>query len=183
MTMSDHAGVEDSDIAERAKRALERVCSGAGLDAASRYYSPSFVDHVNGLVLHGLEGIHASVALYKKALPDLKIEVQEQWVTADRVTSRFIVSGTSYRRRVTFSGITISRFEDGLIVEDWSVTDTFGMLQELGLWRSLLIELRNRKALKTANMPRRAHSGHRAASSPACSRPDRLQNASVLRKT
>lgn len=30
------------------------------------------------------------------------------------VTSRFVVSGTSYGRRVRFNGITISRFEDGV---------------------------------------------------------------------
>jgi hypothetical protein len=37
--------------------------------------------------------------------------------------------------------ITISRFADGLIVEDWSVTDTLGMLRQLGMWRSVLVGL------------------------------------------
>ena len=45
--------------ARRAKGALERVCSGAGLDPASRYYSPSFVDHVNDLEFYGLAGARA----------------------------------------------------------------------------------------------------------------------------
>lgn len=40
-------------LAEHAKCALERVCSGAGLDPASRYYSPSFIDHVNDLEFRG----------------------------------------------------------------------------------------------------------------------------------
>ncbi|MBA3357764.1 MAG: hypothetical protein H0U18_17845 [Pyrinomonadaceae bacterium] len=44
--------------------------------------------------------------------------------------------------------MTISRFKDGLIVEDWSVTDTLGMLRQLGAWRSALIGLRQWTTLK-----------------------------------
>jgi hypothetical protein len=32
--------------------------------------------------------------------------------------------------------------EDNLVVEDWSVTDTLGMLRQLGMWRLLLVMLR-----------------------------------------
>jgi len=132
-----------TDNAEYAKRALERVCSGAGLDPASRYYSPSFVDHVNDIEYHGLAGTEASVNLYKKVLPDMAITVEEQIVEGNRVTSRFVITGTSYGRRVRFNGITISRFQDGMIVEDWSVTDTLGMLRQLGAWRSIVLALQS----------------------------------------
>jgi predicted ester cyclase len=132
----------NNDRTESARRALERVCSGAGLDPASRYYSPSFVDHVNDLEFHGLAGAEQSVQLYRKLLSDISIHVEEQVATGDRVSSRFVVSGTSHGRRVRFNGITISRFENGLIVEDWSVTDTLGMLRQLGLARSLLVGLK-----------------------------------------
>jgi hypothetical protein len=131
-----------NDHAESARRALERVCSGAGLDPASHYYSPSFVDHVNDLEFRGLAGAEQSVNLYRKLLSDISIRVEEQVVMGDRVASRFVVSGTSHGRQVHFNGITISRFENGLIVEDWSVTDTLGMLRQLGLARSLLVGLK-----------------------------------------
>jgi SnoaL-like polyketide cyclase len=131
------------DHAENARRALERVCSGAGLDAASCYYSPSFVDHVNDLELRGLAGAEQSVSLYRKLLTNMSIRVEEQVVAGDRVTSRFIVSGTSWGRRVRFNGITISRFENGLIVEDWSVTDTLGLLRQLGFARSLIVGIKS----------------------------------------
>jgi hypothetical protein len=140
-------------LAEHAKGALERVCSGAGLDPAARYYSPTFVDHVNGLEFRGLAGAERSVSLYRKLLTDLTITVEEQLAAGDRVTSRFVVSGTSYGRRVRFDGITISRFEDGLIVEDWSVTDSLGMMRQLGLLRSLLVGARSIRALAAAHHP------------------------------
>lgn len=115
-------------------KALLNGCAGKGLEPASRYYSHDFVDHVNNLKFLGLEGVRQSVELYGKVLSDLDMEVQEQLTHGDRVTSRFVVSGISFGKRVRFNGITISRFKDGLIVEDWSVTDTLGMLRQLGAW-------------------------------------------------
>jgi predicted ester cyclase len=128
-----------TELAEHARGALERVCSGAGIDPPARYYSPQFRDHVNDLEFHGHDGARRSVELYKSVLSDMSILVQEQMIDGDRVTSRFVIEGTNRGRRVRFNGITISRFEDGKIVEDWSVTDTLGMLRQLGLWRSLAL--------------------------------------------
>lgn len=133
-------------LAECAKGALERVCSGAGLDPAARYYGSSFVDHVNDLEFRGFEGIERSIELYRKLLDDITISVEDQLVERDKVTSRFVVSGTSYGRRIRFNGITISRFERDLIVEDWSVTDTLAMLRQLGVLRSVLVGLRSIRA-------------------------------------
>ncbi len=138
----------DMSLAANAKDALEQVCSGKGLDSPSRYYSREFVDHVNDMKFLGLEDARKSVALYTRVLSDLNIVVEEQLTDGDRVTSRFVVSGNSFGKRVSFNGVTISRFKDGLIVEDWSVTDTLGMLRQLGAWRSALVGLRKWKALK-----------------------------------
>ena len=126
-----------TDLATDARRALECVCSGSDREPASRFYSPDFVDHVNDFELRGLDGVRRSVELYTSVLSDLQISVEEQVVEGNRVTSRFVVSGTNRGRRVRFNGITISRFENGRIVEDWSVTDTLGMLRQLGAWRSV----------------------------------------------
>lgn len=148
--MTDEVEADRSDILRQAKRALESVCSGARLDAAPRYYSPKLVDHVNDMEFHGLLGTQQSVGLYKAVFSELEIEVKEQHVHGTRVTSRFVVTGTSYGRRVRFNGITISRFEDGLIVEDWSVTDTLGMLRQLGPWRSIWMVTQSWRTLLTS---------------------------------
>jgi predicted ester cyclase len=169
-TMQD-CSTESDDIAGNARGALERVCSGAGLDPASRYYSTAFVDHVNDLVFRGLEGTQLSIEMYRSAIPDMKIAVEEQVVEGDRVASRFVVTGTCLGRPVRFNGITLSRFENGTIVEDWSVTDTLGMLRQIGLWRSLVVGLRQWRALRRATTAQAANV-----------RPE-AQNVSVLRRT
>ena len=139
--------MESTELARSARGALQRVCSGAGLDAPSRYFSPEFRDHVNDLEFHGLEGAQRSVEIYKSVLSELSIKVEDQLVDGGRVTSRFVVEGTHRGRRVRFNGITISRFENGLIVEDWSVTDTLGMLRQLGVWRSISVGLKQWRVL------------------------------------
>jgi predicted ester cyclase len=141
---------EASTRKQNARDALERVCSGKGLDKPGRYYASCFVDHVNDVEFHGLEGAERSVGLYRSVFREMSIHVEEQVTEGDLVTSRFLVSGTSYGRDVRFSGITMSRFRDGKIVEDWSVTDTLGMLRQLGVWRTALLGIRTWTKLRAA---------------------------------
>jgi predicted ester cyclase len=125
-----------------ARRAIEEVCARGDFDRAEQFYSPSFHDHVNSLEFHGLEGVRQSVGLYRSVLPDLEIEVEDQVVEGDRVASRWIARGTHRGRRVALRGITISRFEDGKIVEDWGYSDTVDLLRQLGPLRVAALALR-----------------------------------------
>jgi predicted ester cyclase len=162
---------EVREISWIAKAALERVCSGAGLDPASNFYHPEFVDHVNDLEFHGLAGTSQSVALYTSILSELAISVEEQVVEGDRVTSRFSVTGSVYGRPVRFNGITISRISNGLITEDWSVTDTLGLLRQLGPWRSLLVGIKQWRASRRHECAwRKRIPGSGSAPSPSSTR-------------
>jgi hypothetical protein len=49
------------------------------------------------------------------------------------------VNGTHRGRRVTLPGITIGRFEGGMIAEDWTVSDNAGLLRQIGLRRGLTL--------------------------------------------
>lgn len=148
MAKAPHFAETSADIATRARCALERVCSGAGLDEPSCFYSPQFLDHVNDIELHGLAGVRKSVESYKAALSSMSIVVEDQVVDGNLVASRFVVSGLAFGRHVRINGITISRFDDGLIVEDWSVTDSLGLLRQLGVWRSILVGIRQWRAAR-----------------------------------
>jgi predicted ester cyclase len=131
--------VSDAGQEALARRALEQVCARADVQAAEQLYSGDFVDHVNGEVFHGHEGIRHSVTLYQRLLRDLVIRVEDQVSEGDKVVSRFTLSGSRGGRQVSVSGITISRFESGKIVEDWSVTDTSSLVRQLGVRGSLAL--------------------------------------------
>lgn len=138
MSVRDNVNGKQAQIA---RGALEQVCSGARLDCLGQYYSPRFVDHVNDSEYRGHAGVQTSVNQYRKILSNITITVLDQVIDGQRVVSRFVVSGVAYGRPVRFNGITISHMEDGLVVEDWSVTDTLGMLRQLGFWRLIRVML------------------------------------------
>jgi predicted ester cyclase len=134
-----------NDQRQIARRALEEVCSGRELDAAAELYDAGFIDHVNELEFHGLEGVRQSVALYLALFPDLRIHVDDQIGEMDRVVSRWTMKGTYRGKAVTLTGITISRFANGKITEDWTVTDNLSFVRQLGLRRSAVAALRYRR--------------------------------------
>jgi steroid delta-isomerase-like uncharacterized protein len=128
-----------SEQRDRARIALEQVCARGDLDRARELYATDFVDHVNALEFHGQDGIARSVALYRALFPDLQIEVVDQINDADRVVSRWTLHGTHRGRRVTLPGITMSRFENGQIAEDWTVSDNLTLIRQVGLRRGLAL--------------------------------------------
>ena len=136
-----------------ARTALEEVCARGDLARASELYAPDFVDHVNALEFHGQAGIAESVALYRIIFPDLQIEVLDQFSANDCVVSRWTLHGTHRGKRVTLPGITISRFEQGKIAEDWTVSDNLGLLRDVGLRRGLALAAR----FARRRSPTRAH--------------------------
>ncbi|HLX17397.1 MAG TPA: ester cyclase [Bradyrhizobium sp.] len=142
MTATATPNHDEATMLLSARQALEFICSGSGREPASRYYSPEFVDHVNDTEFHGLAGVQQSVEFYKNALSNMKISVDDQVIQGRRVASRYVVTGKVFGRAARINGITISRFENGLIREDWSVTDTLGLLRQLGLWRSLFLQFK-----------------------------------------
>jgi predicted ester cyclase len=135
-------GVSKRSEAALAREALEEVCARADVKAAEQLYSERFVDHVNGKVFRGHEGIRHSVGLYQVLFDELVIRVEDQVSDGDKVVSRFILSGKRAGRRVSVSGITISRFSNGKIVEDFTVTDTASLVRQLGARGTLAVAVR-----------------------------------------
>jgi predicted ester cyclase len=130
------------DHAAQARVALEEVCARGDLDRARELYATDFVDHVNALEFRGHDGIARSVAMYRALFPDLRIEVLDQVSEWDRVVSRWSLHGTHRGRAVTMPGITISRFENGRIAEDWTVSDNLTLIRQVGARRGIALAVR-----------------------------------------
>jgi predicted ester cyclase len=132
-----------TDERAHARHALERVCSNADPSAAAGVYSRDFLDHVNARDYMGHDGIRESLSLYQLVFRDgdLRIRVEDQVAEGDRVVSRWTAEGHNRGRPLRLWGITISRFADGEIVEDWSASDNSDLLRQLGLRRMLLLAL------------------------------------------
>lgn len=80
----------------------------------------------------GLEGMKRSIARSRGRYPDLTLTIADQIAEGDRVATRWSGEMTRNGRRVSFSGITIDRFENGVIVEAWRSMDMLGLLRRSG---------------------------------------------------
>ncbi len=79
---------------------------------------------------------------FLQGFPDLKVEIQDQFSTGDKVVTRVIWSGTHTgdfqgisptNQSFRADGIVIDHVTEGKIVERWSIGDQLGMMMQLGL--------------------------------------------------
>jgi steroid delta-isomerase-like uncharacterized protein len=123
------------------RRALEEPWTGS-LDIVDEVVAMDYVGHDPAAPepLHGPEGVKEFISTYRAAFPDARIKVEDQLAEGDLVATCWSGRGTHEGelmgieptgRAVTVSGLTISRLEDGKIVEEFQNWDTFGMLQQL----------------------------------------------------
>ena len=113
---------------------------------------PEAIDEMFGekCVAHGLdeggaervgpEGFKPFHATFCGAFPDLHITVEEVLVDGDRTAARFSGFGThqgdtlgvpATGKRVTFTGMTMTHWKDGKIVEGWNNVDIMGILKQV----------------------------------------------------
>ena len=123
-----------------AVRACFEQASRGNFAALGAILTPDFVLHSPDEV-RGADGLSSMVERYRSALPDLELTIDHQFAAGDYVASRFTIRGThdgdlmgvpASGRAVEFTGITISRCRDGLIAEEWELTDTVGLLGQVG---------------------------------------------------
>jgi predicted ester cyclase len=94
-----------------------------------------------GVEVRGLDAFKREVQLFFEAFPDIKVHVLDVIVEGDRAAVRYRESGTHLgdlagvpptKRAVTWDGVAIYRVENGLLVEEWSVSDRLTMLEAIG---------------------------------------------------
>lgn len=108
--------------------------------------SPNAIHHdpsvPGGLWPKGPAIVDALLQLIGTAFPDRVIKVLAQYEDGETVVTYFQISGTntgSYRglpptgKKVSYTAVNIARYENGVLVEDWTHSDVYGLLVQLGL--------------------------------------------------
>ena len=126
-----------------AQRWIEEAWNKGDLTIVEELIAPNYVLHdPTRPGLRGREGIKQSVAMFRTAFPDLRFTIEDQVSEGDKVVIRYTVQGThqgplmgiaATGKQGTLTGIDIYRIADGKIEEAWSIWDTLGMLQQMGV--------------------------------------------------
>ncbi|HZY57242.1 MAG TPA: ester cyclase [Rubrobacteraceae bacterium] len=124
------------------RRFVEEAFNRGNLDIADEVYAPRFFSYGTPEGEFGPENVKRFVNMYRAAFPDGRTTIEDMIAEGDKVAYRWTYRGTHQGelmgiaptgREVTITGITISRFADGKIVEEWNNFDQLGTMQQLGV--------------------------------------------------
>jgi predicted ester cyclase len=127
---------ENKDIV---RRIYEDAISNHNLDLLDHYIVPDYVNHK---MPGGLQAVKQMFSTLLEAFPDLRMSVDSIGAEGDRVWVRTTMQSTQQGPFMgmppsgkTFAVTTVNevRVEIGKVAEEWGVTDTLTMWQQLGL--------------------------------------------------
>lgn len=138
-----YSAEENNDIAHRF---FTSAWNDGNLQVIDELIAPDAVDHstVGGKEKSELggESFKQIITMFRAAIPDIKLTIEDEIFAGDKVVHRWNLEGTNTgplmgipptNKKVRFTGTTIVRMRDGKIVERWTNVDELGLLQQLGV--------------------------------------------------
>jgi steroid delta-isomerase-like uncharacterized protein len=135
-------------MSEKLKAAVqefyERGWNRGDLSVIDELFSPEYQDHdaTAQTGTSGLDGARQFIETFRAAIPDLHVEIEDQYAEGSTVTTRWTATGThagtlmgipATHRHVELSGISIDRFdEQGRFAEGWGNWDGIALLRQIG---------------------------------------------------
>ena len=123
------------------RRLLDEVWTAGDLSLLPELMAEAFVGHTapQGSTLEGRDRYQQLIALYKGVFLETHFSVDDQFASGDKVATRWSARvkedseaaqhDSVTGKPITISGISITRLENGKIVEGWDTWDTLGLLQ------------------------------------------------------
>jgi predicted ester cyclase len=115
--------------------AFDEVC-----DPRSRFHDPMAGEM-------DLAGAKANCRMYRDAFPDMRPTILGSYADGNTVITHWRMSGTHRGALMqlqptgktgTVEGITVAKFRNGRLVEDWVQWDALGLMRQLGVAGSLV---------------------------------------------
>ncbi len=124
-------------------RLFAEVFNQGNLAIVDELLSPDYFTHTAfGGASSGPGGLKWLIVMFRTAFPDLHCTVEGEIREGDQFAAHWTLLGTHRGlfmgnpptgRQVEVQGMIFGRIENGRIVEDWTLIDQIGILQQLGL--------------------------------------------------
>jgi steroid delta-isomerase-like uncharacterized protein len=113
----------------------------------------SLADNIlaDGIVMHhpsspqpvtGANNVVGFLGAFRAGFPDMSMKVEFAFGDSEMVAVRWLMSGTHTAvlfgippsgKQVSVAGISLLRFLDGKVIEDWVSEDSLGLMQQIGV--------------------------------------------------
>ncbi len=124
-------------------RLFVEALNQGNLAVVDELISPDYLAHTPlGGAPHGPGGLKWLIAMFRTAFPDLHCTVNDEIGEADQFAAHWTIRGTHQGFfmgnaptgwQVDVQAMTFGRIANGQIIEDWTLVDQMGILQQLGL--------------------------------------------------
>ena len=123
-----------------ARRIIEDIFNNTNITNLEALISNEIIIHDTDKELRGLDQLRQGINNLHTAFPDLHYIIEDLLEAGDKVIARCKGAGTHHGpfrgiqatgRKMTYSVMMIWRFTKDKLCEHWSVSDVFGMLQQL----------------------------------------------------
>ena len=122
---------------------FDEAFNQGNLAAVEDLLAPDSISHITAWGLpNNRMGLKQLIASFRLAFPDLHCTVEDEIREGDKFAAHWTMRGTHKGsflgnpptgRPVEVQGIIFARTENGRIVEDWTLIDQLGILQQIGL--------------------------------------------------
>lgn len=121
---------------------IEEVLNKGNLSVLDEVIHEDYLYQSPADSIEGIDDLRAFVQAFRTAFPDLHINVNDQIAEGGKVSTRITMTGTHQGdflglpetgEKVHVQGVILSRFQDGLILEEWELLDQLTLLQQLGI--------------------------------------------------
>jgi len=126
----------------KVRRVIEEAWNKGDLAVVDELLAPNYVFHVPGNDFKGPEGLKQAVTMYRNALPDLHVAIEDMFAEGDKVACRYTYRGTlkgelmgiaPTGKQFIVTGAAFMHFVGGKEVEAFNFFDQLSMSQQLGV--------------------------------------------------
>ena len=136
--------VTSIENANTVRKVIDEIWNRGQMAMADMFFTADYVDHdpASTNTMRGPEAVKQNATMYRKAFPDLHLHIEDTISDGDHVVARWTSTGTHTGdlqgiaptgKSITSTGITIARFVNGKIAEEWANWDTLGLMRQLGV--------------------------------------------------
>ena len=122
-------------------RIYDNILNKRNLSIIDEVVVPNYVYHEPHNPMNGPDELKQGMSMFLTAFPDMQFTIEEMVAEGDKVVKRWKAVATHKGElmgipptgnQVTMTGMSMARFADGKLAEEWEAMDMFGLMQQIG---------------------------------------------------